>query len=544
MKRSEKFSEIRKIADDICSGSATEGQVQQLKQQLKDNLEAKRFYFDYIRVNEAMKSGSERNMEVVYERISEKLTIRPHSDKVIDDPDDFQKAMAYSLNEPTNAKRYTKLAIIVAAILFVIVAAVVIWALKPNPTVFSANIVEGKLAIVGKGRIDANTLYSGDYQVVQDARVELSSGDTLYLSSGAQVKLVSDNEVALKAGELKIEPVSGSDIAVHGANFELRSNGDPLSIDLTAQQPIVTSGNNTVLYAKRWRPTHYWPFDGRSDRVINAANDAHGIASPGAIRVHGIVGSGAFSFDNGRDARIDVGSGGGTAPATGSFSVTDGITIEALIQPQFTGKRGEQDEIFRKGGIDGEFRFHLSFQHDTWKKDYISPIVNPGASLSFGLYLVGPGYHELKLPLDGKDGRPTLAKLKDGSTYHIVASYDVNTGFKAIYMNGQLLASQHYAPGVKMLTGGPGPAVIGGNPTWDKWEKFAFSGVIDELAIYDFALPPFVISQHIEQVQQGKNYYGLRPTSAALPEQIKINLPPESRLVLDALTGLPQKVLK
>jgi hypothetical protein len=99
------------------------------------------------------------------------------------------------------------------------------------------------------------------------------------------------------------------------------------------------------------------------------------------------------------------------------------------------------------------------------------PDIDVNESLEFGLYILGQGYHRLKLPLDGQQGRPTLAQLKDGKMHHVVASYDVSTGLKALYIDGQLLARYQYPPGSKMLTGGPGNATIGNTQGHKRWQE-------------------------------------------------------------------------
>ena len=142
---------------------------------------------------------------------------------------------------------------------------------------------------------------------------------------------------------------------------------------------------------------------------------AYGIPAAGATKIKGLIGY-AVNFDNSANARIELGSGGGTGPGTGSFAVSDGVTIEALIRPEYSGDFGDIDEIFRKDRGDKALRMLLSFQHDQGK-NYLKPEGDVKESLSFGLFILGQGYHELKLPLDGKNGRPTLAALKDGN-YH------------------------------------------------------------------------------------------------------------------------------
>lgn len=536
MKQSEKFSAIREIADDVCNDSASNEQIQQLEQLLRGNSQAQQFYYEYISMHNHLKSAADRNMEVVYRRMTEEVIVRPHADGVIGRHTDLK-----SIPEPF-ARRY-KHQLWIIGVLTLLLALAIFQVINHTNAAFSAKVKQGYVSIVGKGTIDHNTLYQGEYKAEQDAIVELTNGDTFELSADSVIKFISNTEIELKAGKLSIQAVSGNNIEVNSSNYSLHSNGTQLALDLTQAHPKVTSGKSTVLIAKRWRPKHFWSFDGSSDQIIDSAGNAFGIPAKGVTRTKGLLGAGAAYFDDTADARINVGTGGATVPATGSFSVIDGITLEVLIKPEYSGELNKVDEIFRKGHPGENLRFMLSFHHDHGK-DYIRPKIDTHESLSFGLYLVGQGYHELKLPLDGQEGRPTLANLKNGQAYHIVASYNVETGLKSIYINGEQLASFQYPPGSKILSGGPGQAMIGNNPLESLWERYAFSGTIDEFAFYDFALPPYIISNHYKQIQQGNNYFGLRPSSKKLPEKIKINLPPETSVQLSALTGLPEAILE
>ncbi len=533
MKRSEKFSDIKAIADDVCANLATEEQLAELEEKLRGNPEAIDFYFDYLSVHNQLKSAAERNSEIVYRRMTEEVVVRPQGTS--QPYSDIAKAQFTS---SLNKVKFFNFVVLIA-----LLAVLLVWLfLDRDEPRFTAKIVQGKINILGEGNIDGQHIFNGEYDVIKSTLLELNNGDTMELSAGSQIKLFTDTEVKLKAGKLKVTSASGSNIFVHGDSFRLATHGGTLSLDLTNKQAIVTSGANTILNAERWRPKHYWSFDDSSDRAINSASAAHGVVLAGANRVKGHIGLGAFDFDNSANARIDLGTGGGTAPATGTFSATDGLTIETLIAPRYSGKLGEIDEIFRKGHLDGKLRVSLGL-HYSQTQDSLQPKMVPSPSISFGLYIVGQGYQKLQLPLDGKAGRPTLAQLTNGQVYHIVASYNVSTGIKAIYIDGQVLASYQYPPGSKLLSGGPGKASIGNNPTKKYWKKFAFSGVIDELAFYDFALPTFMIEHHIMQVEQGLNYFGLQPSAKLLPEQVKITLPANTTIALEPLTSLPAKLI-
>ncbi|WP_440877080.1 LamG domain-containing protein [Thalassotalea sp. PLHSN55] len=559
MIRSEKFAAIREIADAIGTKSATVEQEKQLAQLLRGNIEAQSFFYDYMSMHVYLLSDTDHNFEFSYKRITEtavteELVVRRKNNQPIANNlpmvnNTTQDLLASNEKQKTENVKKTpppsnaKLWGIISTLLLLLL---IIWQLfYQQSTSKIAEIAHGKIAIIGQGSIEGDHVFSGEYEIVQQSSLILADGDILHLAPHSKIKLFNNNEMRLIDGKLSIESTSHNNIIVHGPNFTLHSNGGELSLDLTHNHsnPIIDSGEYTLLIPSRWQPKHFWSFDSQSDRAIDSVGGATGIPAIGATRINGITGQGAFIFDNSADARIDVGSGGGTAPATGSFSVTDGVTIEALIRPEFSGKFKAIDVIFRKDRGDDELRMLLSFQHDQGKS-YLRPKGDFNESLSFGLYIVGQGYHELKLPLDGREGRPTLAQLKEGDFHHIVASYHVITGLKTIYIDGELLASYQYPPGSKILTGGPGQASIGNNPAESRWAKEAFAGTIDEVAFYDFALSPLILKKHFNNAQQGNNYFGFPPSATPLPKDIQLALPAFTVVQLDPLTGLPYQVIE
>ena len=110
---------------------------------------------------------------------------------------------------------------------------------------------------------------------------------------------------------------------------------------------------------------------------------------------------------------------------------------------------------------------------------------------------------------------------------------------KCVYIDGKLLMFHKYQPGTKVLSGGPGLAVIGIIPSKN---NEAFNGIIDEVAFYDFALTPFMIKHHSKNTTKGLNYFGLTPKANSLPEKLSLQLPENKVVVLDKLTGLPFKI--
>jgi MYXO-CTERM domain-containing protein len=226
---------------------------------------------------------------------------------------------------------------------------------------------------------------------------------------------------------------------------------------------------------------------------------------PGALA--GLVGVGAAAFDNVPGTGVRTGS---------ALAATTGIAVEAMIMPQWSGEGTstssplDYDSIFRKE--DGGNRVLLAFQNDTFNGASEVPS-GDGPVLSFGLN-VGGVYGELDMPLDGVDGRPTLADLQDGFAHHVVATYDSTTGVKAIWIDGVMRMSVNLGPGNLIASGGAANAFIG-NSVAGGGE--AFTGFIDEVAYWDRALAAGEIASHYQNVAAGRDYFTVpEPNSAAL----------------------------
>ncbi|MCH2209359.1 MAG: LamG domain-containing protein, partial [Lentisphaerales bacterium] len=372
--------------------------------------------------------------------------------------------------------------------------------------------------------------------------IKFTNSSTLELTKESHINIANPNRFYLEKGDIKFIQESDKKLNLSTGSYKILSQSKSINVKQTAAHSEIIVNSENIFIPDQWRPNHYWSFDNQADSVLDSAGQAHGSVGDGIHKVEGLLGKGAYKFTDEHSQYIRLGTGGGTAPGTGSFAVVNGITIEALVKTEWDGKFMNSDEIFRKdhssgGKGDGELRMLFCFQNDFDKK-HVFPRDYKIPSLSFGLYLVGQGYHELKLPLDGKDGRPTLEMLKDGKVHHLVATYNVQTGMKCIYIDGELLAFHKYQAGTKVLSGGPGLAVIGNIPSK---RNEAFNGVIDEVAFYDFALPPFMVKHHLDNFKKGLNYYGLKPGIEKLPEKLNLTLPENKLIVLDSLTGLPIK---
>ena len=255
----------------------------------------------------------------------------------------------------------------------------------------------------------------------------------------------------------------------------------------------------------------YWSLDESSGTLRDVAGGNDGTPGSGNARVAGIVGEGAISFDNTTDSFINIGNG-----VNDNFSVTAGITVEALIVPEWSGALDDYDDIFRKE--DGSRRILLAFQHDgtTETRDVaITPSTQP--VLSFGINVDGV-YSELDMPLDGAEGRPTLAGLKDGAAHHIAATYNGATGAKRIYVDGDLAFEADLGAGNTVESGGVATAYIGNM----SGRREPFTGIIDEVAIWERALSAAEVSTHSAAAERGEDYFS-QPTVTGGDYQIAFN---------------------
>jgi len=340
-----------------------------------------------------------------------------------------------------------------------------------------------------------------DVRLEGPSRFGFASGDSGALFSGSVRARVAD--------PTKTFSVVTSNLRVVDLGTEFRVS------QLDADRVAVTVLDGDVEVQSRVRlPVCYWPFDDRDlnhrdtdQRVTTDAVQSLPAAFGDALqRCDGIVGQRAVRFDNSVGSFARVQGGTGEKVGLGTLSAAEGITVEALIISRWTAASMDYDEIYRKE--DGNCRVLLSFQNDGMTNAaHSEPPVAPGPCLSFGLHLAGRDYKELDMPLDGRDGRPTVADLTDGGPHHVVATFDSFTGRKAIFIDGTLRFEHAYPEGTLIMSGGPEPAFIGSHSGREN-----FNGVIDELALYDFALTADEIAEHHERTRRGETYFGPRPT--------------------------------
>ena len=543
--RTEEFSKVREIAEAICDGEVSDEQKEELHKIIFENPDAQRFYIEYMDMHARLKAdASSDTFELTLRRIEE-ITLRSggavnYSSSTSTHGAPVTENHTHLIEGPQQNQKSFLLPLV--ALIAVTMTAIALWQFssKEDNGVIGT-LEQGELLdIISKTRIEKGSkLATGTFENNQELSVIDCGTSKLALSKSTTIELINKELIDLKKGSINVSDIkSALKININGTLVEgLNEANFDLNYTQAGQSLTVKSGK-VIIQPKQWKPIHFWNFDRSTDRVSDIFGGAHGILGKGVKIVDGLAGSQALKFNNTSDAHVHLGSGGGTALGTGSFSVTDGVTIEALIKPEWNPEISKNfDEIFRKD-YDGPHRLLLSFQNDHPKnKNYSFPDFGDGHRLAFGLYLVGHKYQELELILDGKEGRPALEDLKDGNLHHVVASFDSKSGRKAIYIDGKLVCKHDYAPGTRIISGGPGGATIGNNPGTN---IEPFTGTIDELAFYNFALTPGEIKKHYEFTQKGMNYFGFPVDSSISPNEQKRTITVEAgqTIHIDSETGL------
>jgi len=401
----------------------------------------------------------------------------------------------------------------------------------PGPDGATRQIAPSTLA-GGEGKTQVRSAHGVDIRLDDDAVFGFSTAERGALYAGSVQAWVE-------------EPTAS--FSVLASNLRIVDLGTAFRVDRVDDEHVsVTVLDGEVEVQSRVRvPVAYWPFDdvaaphgdgwGRTAEVVSGLD---GRIGPGTGPRAGLVGPGGLRCDNSETAGVRIEGGTGDKVGLGSLACVEGITLEAVIVSEWSGAFDDYDTIYRKE--DGPCRVLLSLQNDGRRHSgYAEPLVAPGPCLSFGLHLAGQGYRELDMPLDGLDGRPTLAELTDGRAHHVVAAYDSFSGRKAIFVDGRKRFEHAYPVGTLILSGGPAPATIGNHGHHRGAEPF--TGVIDEVAVYDFGLTAAEVAAHHAHVAEGKTFFGTAPPAPGGPRWRAVTRLVEGQsATFHQQTGLPR----
>lgn len=532
--RTEEFDEIRAIADAICDQEADQKQLSRLQVLLEGNDEAQRFYLEYMDMNASLlNSDDDLSMTIrrlQYEEISIGRTPPPPLSPVAGNP-------AMLIEGPQRKSIWPVIIIILALIIFYLLLMTNTRSVVFMTFVKTDGVTNSTGEVVKNGEVGNLEIY----QIKNSCELDLIYGDKIKITGPGTLSLKTPRHYVIEAEKIEVSPGQGEQLKIESMQSEFVSEKAQYTIEKhQGNLKITVLSGELKSYAKGGAPTHYLPLDEVTDRTPDKVGNAHGILAGTTEKTDGLVGSGAVKFNNLRGDYINLGSGGGKAKASGSFAVNDGLTVEVMTHSHWSGVKNDNDHLFRKDSTGYKYRYKivLSLQNDyeMWGK-YSRPKSKPGPAVSFGLYMVNEfEYDELEFVLDGQDGRPTLEEFKS-KAQHIVASYDRESGWKRLYLNGKIMAEYQYPSGTRILTGGPEPAAIGNKLNRDATEG-PYKGVIDEFAFYDFALPSGEIEQHFKNVSSGKNYYGFQPGLEVDLKKRQLIIKAGESVVLDAKTGL------
>ncbi len=292
-------------------------------------------------------------------------------------------------------------------------------------------------------------------------------------------------------------------------SFQRDTNNPGASPPVTAGVAVLSFGLNTGGYKEldmpldgaAGRPTLAALKDGAWHHVAATYDAATGVK---ALWVDGTqrfstTHAGAIVSGGGATAMIGNTTGGGE-PFSGdiddfalfrtALSAADIAALAAQTKTPGTVLPGAGDPA----------RVQIAFQNDG-NNTAASPPVAAGPVLSFGLN-TGGTYAELDMPLDGADGRPTLAALTDGAMHHVAATFDAASGAKSLWVDGTLRATTTAAGAVTL--GGSAPAVLGNSAVNG---PHAFTGVLDEAACWTRALDAAEMAAHWTKAQAGVDYF-------------------------------------
>jgi hypothetical protein len=233
----------------------------------------------------------------------------------------------------------------------------------------------------------------------------------------------------------------------------------------------------------------YWAFDEQSQNPIwDRRGSSHGAADP-SRRAAGLIGQGALK---------SAGASGQMAQFYGreeTDTFSQAISIEAMFVSSWSGEPGDYDYIVRRqqgGAIVVSFVF---------KNDEEDDVDGPVLALDVQ---TDHGRQSLSMPLDGQDGRPTLAALTDGQAHYVAATFDGVSDEMAIYVDGVKQMNRSLGQSMSLASGKdlPTPATEAARKSDDP-----FCGVLDEIAIYRAALSAEEVARHWQNVSHGHSYF-------------------------------------
>ncbi|MBA2745647.1 MAG: hypothetical protein H0U44_05425, partial [Flavisolibacter sp.] len=245
---------------------------------------------------------------------------------------------------------------------------------------------------------------------------------------------------------------------------------------------IINAGAQTV------NPVRYWTFNGTNASTDSMGQNNLNFTSYGSQYTVGTNGQvGKFLTLDANSNLIDG----------GSLSLSNAVTVEFLLKP---GYKFNSTNIMQRA--DGAFSIRIEYAILTFSTTHKAA---NGATIE----------DNFAISLEGL-GRKSYGYYVDNNWHHLVFRFDAATGSKQVWVDGQLPAGFS-----KTVT--TGSFQNSGNINFYLNHSISYVkyfGSIDELAIYNTAIPANLIYKHYLGVQTGQpynfvnNYSGTIPTAA------------------------------
>jgi hypothetical protein len=261
--------------------------------------------------------------------------------------------------------------------------------------------------------------------------------------------------------------------------------GEPLAADktwtFTTGAASTSAYQNTVMADE---PVSYWRLgEAKGPTVADSASGGNTGTIVGAVTT-GVAG--ALADDPNTAVSFDGKTGYITIPDDSSLDMTRDLTVEAWVKPAVL---GVTQTVLHKG--DGteldEWQYRLSITQDNHWRGTVYANNTSYTVTEPATVVANQWYH--------------LALTRAGDTL-------------TLYVNGAAVAT---AKVTQDLTVGEGPLTIGrtGSFTTPAWATYYFAGAVDEVAVYNHALPADRIKAHVAAAGHTVAAGGVTPTPAA-----------------------------
>lgn len=275
--------------------------------------------------------------------------------------------------------------------------------------------------------------------------------------------------------------------------------------------------------AQNWLPRHYWTFNTSSPLA-----DSMSVAPLNPTYFNSTYTISNAQANSGVGKYLTLGKTSRAITSNVPFSPDSGFTFELLFRPSSNPLEITQLITRRDGAISIRFCFPY-FRFTT-------------RSIPTGSSSVATDNWDLDLEAIG---RASYGYYVDGNWHHLVFKYNARTGTKEIWVDGELPIgfSKTLAPGaIPLNTGNSSSNIIDLNTNTAYYQC---TGDLDEIALYNYALPNNMVYKHYQDFTQRKSYSFANSTVApptASPVTAPVNLsefaPGHPNSNIDALTQL------